>query len=135
MRRVDRADFQRHAAGMSTIVEADETGALRLPAALLPHPGPHRRYRVAAGNGRVVVDEAAAEPRKPTGFVRKWGGSANDYFALHQWFDATKAHLPDNRHRMLLHNSFGMLLAVRLPDGTLRLVTTDGPAPSGLDVT
>lgn len=30
--------------------------------------------------------------------------------------------------------SFGMLLAVRLPEGGLRLVTTDGPAPSGLDV-
>ena len=43
--------------------------------------------------------------------AKKWGGSANDYLALHHWFDATKAHLPDNRHRMLLHNSFGMLLA------------------------
>lgn len=43
--------------------------------------------------------------------AKKWGGSANDYLGLHQWFDATKAHLPDNRHRMLLHNSFGMLLA------------------------
>ncbi|MDB5385323.1 MAG: hypothetical protein JWM11_969 [Planctomycetaceae bacterium] len=43
--------------------------------------------------------------------AKKWGGSANDYLALHQWFDATKGHLPDNRHRMLLHNSFGMLLA------------------------
>ena len=61
---------------MSTIVEADDTGALRLPASLLPHPGPHRRYRVATGNGQVVVDEAAAGPRIPTGFVRKWGGSA-----------------------------------------------------------
>lgn len=30
--------------------------------------------------------------------------------------------------------SFGMLLAVRLPEGGLRLVTTDGPAPSGLGV-
>ena len=30
--------------------------------------------------------------------------------------------------------SEGMLLAVRLPDGGLRLVTTDGPAPSGLEV-
>jgi len=30
--------------------------------------------------------------------------------------------------------SFGMLLAVRLPDGGLRLVTTDGPAGSGLEV-
>ena len=31
-------------------------------------------------------------------------------------------------------DSFGMLLAVRLPDGNLRLVTTDGPAASGLEV-
>jgi len=30
--------------------------------------------------------------------------------------------------------SEGMLLAVRLPDGGLRLLTTDGPAPSGLEV-
>ena len=60
---------------MSTILEADESGALHLPPSLLPHPGPHRRYRVAAGNGMVVVDEATAEPRKPTGFVQKWGGS------------------------------------------------------------
>lgn len=43
--------------------------------------------------------------------AKTWGGSAHDYLAVHQWFDATKAHLPDNRHRMLLHNSFGMLLA------------------------
>ena len=43
--------------------------------------------------------------------AKKWGGTAQDYLALHQWFDATKGHLPDNRHRMLLHNSFGMLLA------------------------
>ena len=42
--------------------------------------------------------------------AKKWGGTAQDYLALHQWFDATKGHLPDNRHRMLLHNSFGMLL-------------------------
>jgi methionyl-tRNA synthetase len=30
--------------------------------------------------------------------------------------------------------SDGMLLAVRLPDGGLRLLTTDGPASSGLEV-
>ena len=41
----------------------------------------------------------------------KWGGSADDYPPLHQWFNATKGHLADNRHRMLLHNSFGILLA------------------------
>ena len=43
--------------------------------------------------------------------AKTWGGTAQDYLALHQWFDATKGHLPDNRHRMLLHNSFGLLLA------------------------
>lgn len=43
--------------------------------------------------------------------ARKWGGSVDDYLPLHQWFDATKRHLADNRHRMLLHNSFGILLA------------------------
>ncbi len=43
---------------MSTILEADETGTLHLPASMLPHPGPHRRYRVAAERGQVVVDEA-----------------------------------------------------------------------------
>ncbi|HEY3322276.1 MAG TPA: hypothetical protein VGP72_17570 [Planctomycetota bacterium] len=30
--------------------------------------------------------------------------------------------------------SFGMLLAVRLPDGGVKLVSTDGPVPSGLEV-
>jgi hypothetical protein len=48
---------------MSTILEADETGALRLPASMLPHPGPHRRYRVAEEGGQVVVDEE--EPARP----------------------------------------------------------------------
>lgn len=61
---------------MSTILEADETGALHLPASLLPHPGPHRRYRVAAGTRQVVVNEEISEPRKPIGFVQKWGSSA-----------------------------------------------------------
>lgn len=48
---------------MSTIIEADESGALRLPPSLLPHPGPHRRYRVAAQAGQVVVDEAQASAK------------------------------------------------------------------------
>ena len=49
---------------MSTILEADETGALRLPPSVLPHPGPHRRYRVAVAGGQVVVDEATSESAK-----------------------------------------------------------------------
>ena len=48
---------------MSIILEADETGALRLPPSVLPPPGPHRRYRVAAESGQVIVDEAPAESK------------------------------------------------------------------------
>lgn len=58
---------------MSTILEADETGALWLPPSLLPHPGPHRRYRVAAEGGQVVVDEVMAESAKDDcGDRRAW---------------------------------------------------------------
>ena len=56
--------------------------------------------------------------------AKNWGGTAQDYLALHQWFDATKGHLPDNRHRMLLHNSFGMLLAEQVFGPALQ--TSDG---------
>ena len=55
---------------MSTILEADETGALRLPPSVLPHPGPHRRYRVAAEGGQVVVDEVAVETERPVAVDR-----------------------------------------------------------------
>jgi hypothetical protein len=47
---------------MSTILEADATGTLHLPPSLLPHPGPGRRYRVAAEGGQVVVNEAGPPP-------------------------------------------------------------------------
>ena len=43
--------------------------------------------------------------------AKKWGGTPADYLAVHQWFDATKSHQPDNRHRMILHNGFGIALA------------------------
>jgi hypothetical protein len=46
---------------MSTILEADESGTLHLPPSLLPHPGPGRRYRVAAEGAQVVVDEVIVQ--------------------------------------------------------------------------
>src|SRR4051812_3099312 len=39
---------------------------------------------------------------------RKWGGAAADYQAIHDWFDASKAHLPDLRHRALRHHAEGI---------------------------
>ena len=41
---------------------------------------------------------------------KKFGGIPNDYQAIHDWFDQTKAHMPDVRHRALLHSSFGIFL-------------------------
>lgn len=42
--------------------------------------------------------------------VKKFGGSEKDYQQIHDWFDSTKAHIADMRHRMVLHNSFGIFL-------------------------
>jgi hypothetical protein len=66
--------------------------------------------------------------------VRKWGGCVSDYMPLHKWFDATKAHLPDMRHRAIRHHAqgidwlievFGERVYLHLPDGN-RLVKADG---------
>lgn len=43
--------------------------------------------------------------------VKKFGGKPEDYIDIHNWFDQTKAHVPDARHRLVLHNSFGVYLA------------------------
>ena len=42
--------------------------------------------------------------------VKKFGGAVDDYIKIHNWFDQTKGYIPDARHRMLLHNSFGIML-------------------------
>lgn len=44
-----------------------------------------------------------------------FGGGPEEDQATHDWFDQTKAHLPDVRHRALLHSSFGTTL--RLASG------------------
>lgn len=43
--------------------------------------------------------------------VKKFGGKPEDYIEIHNWFDQTKAHIADSRHRLVLHNSFGIYLA------------------------
>lgn len=42
--------------------------------------------------------------------AKKFGGSPDDYLKIHDWFDQTKAHFPDMRHRAILHSSFGIYL-------------------------
>lgn len=42
--------------------------------------------------------------------AKKFGGKPEDYIDIHNWFDQIKAHIADARHRVLLHNSFGIYL-------------------------
>lgn len=44
----------------------------------------------------------------------RFGGRAEDYQAIHDWFDASKAHMPDLRHRALRHHSEGIFLCEAL---------------------
>ena len=37
--------------------------------------------------------------------MKKWGGTVEDYLAIHSWFDASKAFLADFRHRALRHHA------------------------------
>lgn len=50
---------------------------------------------------------------------RKFGGVPEDYLVIHQWFDQTKAHIPDVRHRAVLHSSFGIFLCEQVFGATI----------------
>jgi hypothetical protein len=46
--------------------------------------------------------------------VRKWGGTPEEYLAIHDFLDSTKAAFPDMRHRAILHSSFGIYITERV---------------------
>ena len=52
--------------------------------------------------------------------AKLFGGVAEDYLPVHNWFDESKAFLPDLRHRALRHHSEGIFLCERLLGVTLR---------------
>lgn len=45
---------------------------------------------------------------------KKHGGMPEEYLEIHNWFDQTKAHMPDVRHRAILHSSFGIFLCEQM---------------------
>ena len=62
--------------------------------------------------------------------AKKYGGVKEDYIELHEWFDQTKSHLPDARHRAILHSSFGIYLAQQV-FGEVIIRKSDGkPVPT-----
>ena len=40
--------------------------------------------------------------------AKQYGGKPEDYQDIHDWFDATKSHYADFRHRALRHHSLGI---------------------------
>ncbi|MBQ8106243.1 MAG: hypothetical protein IJ127_25640 [Afipia sp.] len=55
--------------------------------------------------------------------VRKWGGTADDYLPLHQWFDESKAITADFRHRALRHHAEGIFMLERFFGPTIMIST------------
>ena len=55
---------------------------------------------------------------------RKFGGKAEDYLAIHNWFDESKSFFTDFRHRALRHHAEGIFLAERIFGVTI--VNSDG---------
>lgn len=51
--------------------------------------------------------------------ARKFGGHPGDYQAIHDWFDASKAHLAHFTHRALRHHAAGIFEAERAFGTTL----------------
>lgn len=43
--------------------------------------------------------------------AQRFGGIPEDYMKIHNFMDSSKAHLADSRHRIFLHNSYGIWLA------------------------
>jgi hypothetical protein len=46
--------------------------------------------------------------------ARLFGGTPEDYIAIHNWFDESKAFVPDFRHRALRHHSEGIFMCERI---------------------
>jgi len=46
--------------------------------------------------------------------AKRFGGLPSDYITIHDFFDSTKEHIADSRHRLFLHNSFGIFLAEKV---------------------
>lgn len=54
---------------------------------------------------------------------KKWGGAPEEYVKIHQWFDESKYHLADFRHRMLRHHAEGIGMSLQVFGPVLNLST------------
>lgn len=64
--------------------------------------------------------------------VKRFGGVPDDYLAVHGWFDQTKGHWADARHRAILHSSFGIFLCEQFFGPTIRRASDGKHVPTRL---
>ena len=64
--------------------------------------------------------------------VKKFKGKSEDYMAIHDFIDSTKAALPDVRHRAILHSAFGCFMVEQVFGTTF--INSDGYEVSTRDV-
>jgi hypothetical protein len=62
--------------------------------------------------------------------AKRFGGQPDDYLFLHQWFDSTKSAWCDQRHRAVLHSSFGIELAIQVFGQTFRRKSDNRAIPT-----
>jgi len=67
-----------------------------------------------------------------TNSAKKFGGKPEDYLPIHNFMDSSKAHVPDHRHRAILHTSFGCYVAEEV-FGTVK-VNSEGKEYSPRDI-
>jgi hypothetical protein len=54
---------------------------------------------------------------------KRWGGSPEEYQAIHDWFDESKMMMADFRHRALRHHAEGIFMCERIFGHTITIST------------
>ncbi len=64
--------------------------------------------------------------------AKKFGGKPEDYLAIHNWFDESKAFIADARHRLYRHHSEGIFLCEKIFG--VNIMNSDGKLVSVRDI-
>lgn len=65
--------------------------------------------------------------------AKRFGGKPEDYMPLHELMDSSKSAIPDNRHRMLTHNSWFIGFVIPRVFGEV-FTNSDGKVISSRDI-
>lgn len=66
--------------------------------------------------------------------AKRFGGIPEDYIAIHDLLDSSKAAFPDNRHRALTHNSWFIFVVEKVFGHTLSITCPGGRGTAGCPV-